>query len=136
MISDVNGWITGARYWKRTTATGVHTATLWTSGGAMVAQATFVNETASGWQEVTFSTPVPISANVVYVMTYHAPNGQYAVTQNAFGSQVDNGVLHVPASGTVGGNGVYAYSGTTTFPTNSFRDTNYWVDVVFTTSPP
>ena len=33
-----------------------------------------------------------------------------------------------------GGNGVYAYGGSTLFPSNSYRSTNYWVDVVFTDS--
>jgi hypothetical protein len=31
-----------------------------------------------------------------------------------------------------GGNGVYIYSADSAFPTNSFKSSNYWVDVVFT----
>ncbi len=30
-----------------------------------------------------------------------------------------------------GGDGVYAYGSTSTFPTNTFKAANYWVDVVF-----
>ncbi len=38
-----------------------------------------------------------------------------------------NGPLTAPASG----NGVYAYGGSSLFPTNTYQSTNYWVDVVF-----
>jgi hypothetical protein len=39
------------------------------------------------------------------------------------------GPLHAPASPLVSGNGVYAY-GASAFPTNTWRGSNYWVDVV------
>ena len=35
-------------------------------------------------------------------------------------------------NGTV--NGVYSYAGTPTFPTDTFKATNYWVDVIFQTA--
>ena len=35
-----------------------------------------------------------------------------------------------------GGNGVYRYGASSSFPTASYRNTNYWVDAVFTTAPP
>ena len=38
------------------------------------------NETSSGWQAVTFDTPVPITASTTYVASYLAPNGHYSVT--------------------------------------------------------
>ena len=41
--------------------------------------------------------------------------------------------LHALANAT-SANGVYAYSGTSTFPTSSYDDTNYWVDVMY--APP
>jgi hypothetical protein len=39
--------------------------------------------------------------------------------------------LHALASGVAGDNGVYGYGGTGTFPTNTFKAVNYWVDVLF-----
>jgi len=33
--------------------------------------------------------------------------------------------------GVSGGNGVYAYGASSTFPANSFQASNYWVDIVF-----
>src|SRR5262249_12498648 len=39
--------------------------------------------------------------------------------------------LHALANGVSGANGVYGYGATSTFPTNTYRTLNYWVDVVF-----
>ena len=48
----------------------------------------------------------------------------------AFTNPFDNAPLHAVANST-SANGVYAYSGTTVFPTNNFNASNYWVDVLF-----
>jgi hypothetical protein len=108
-------------------------ASLWTSTGTRLASATFVNETASGWQQVNFATPVPIAANTVYVASYHTDVGHYSADRSFFSTAgVDRGPLHAPATGAVGGNGVYGYGTGSRFPNGSFMATNYWVDVVFT----
>jgi uncharacterized protein DUF4082 len=44
---------------------------------------------------------------------------------------VDNGPLHALANGVSGGNGVYRYGPSSTFPDQSWASSNYWVDVVF-----
>ena len=92
------------------------------------------NETASGWQQVLFASPVAITANTTYVASYHMPNGGYSVDRPSFATAVDNPPLHALASSTSGGNGVYAYAAGSTFPTNVYQSSNYWVDVVFTPS--
>ena len=109
--SDVAGTITGVRFYKGIGSTGQHTGTLWTAGGTLLATGTFVNETASGWQELLFSTPVPISANTTYIASYHANNG-FAVDVGYFvGRGVDNAPLHALKAGVDGANGVYVYAG-------------------------
>ena len=128
--SDVNGTACGVRFYKGSTNTGTHVGKLWSSGGTLLAQATFTGETASGWQQVTFSSPVAITANTVYVASYHAPNGRYAVNEGYFTTGVDTPPLHALQDGVSGGNGVYLY-GAGGFPTNTFGSSNYWVDVVF-----
>jgi Domain of unknown function (DUF4082) len=65
------------------------------------------------------------------VVSYFTPGGRYAVDQNFFNSGLDRAPLHAPSSGASGGNGVYAYAFSSTFPNNSFASSNYWVDVVF-----
>src|SRR5262249_19571099 len=59
--SDSAGYIKGIRFYKNGKNTGTHTGTLWSSTGTKLASATFKNETASGWQQVTFSTSVKIT---------------------------------------------------------------------------
>src|SRR4029077_21015288 len=76
--------------------------------------------------------PVAITANTVYIVSYHTNTGHFSFDVGTFGSgSVDSGVLHALAASTPGGNGVYAYSGGSTFPNQTFQGTNYYVDVVF-----
>jgi hypothetical protein len=99
---------------------------LWSASGQLLATAIFTNETASGWQEVRFATPITITAGTTYVASYHTTTGHYAVNRNYFGSQFTSGALRVPANG-----GVYAYGANSTFPSQTYQRSNYWVDVLF-----
>jgi WD40 repeat protein len=133
--SDTNGFITGIRFYKGSGNTGTHVGTLWSSTGTQLAQATFSGETASGWQQVTFATPVAVTANTTYVASYHTNVGRYASDNNFFATTgVDNAPLSALSNAASGGNGVYQYSATPAFPNSTFQSTNYWVDVVFTTA--
>ena len=70
----------------------------------MLATGTFSGETASGWQELDFSSPVAVTAGTTYVASYHTNTGHYAATTQGLASAVTNGPLTALASG-----GVYAY---------------------------
>jgi len=130
--SDVAGNITGIRFYKAAANTGTHVGNLWTSTGTKLATATFTGETASGWQQVNFATPVAITANTVYVASYHSTIGHYSADENYFSATgFDNPPLHALADGASGGNGVYAYGASSAFPTSTWYTCNYWVDVVF-----
>jgi hypothetical protein len=136
--SDINGFISGVRFYKGATVNGgTHVGHLWTSGGTLLGTVTFANETTSGWQQAPFQNPIPITANTTYVVSYFAPQGNYAADNNYFASTgVINGPLHALSSGSAGGNGVYRYGPTGGFPTDTFQSSNYWVDVMFATAPP
>jgi hypothetical protein len=144
--ADRFGTINGIRFYKAATNTGTHIGSLWDTSGNRLAQATFNNETASGWQTVTFSTPVSVSAGATYIASYFAPNGHYSATSDYFwrqpapgplgGAVTDSGPLHAQKSTGSDGNGVFAYSTSSTYPTDAFGATNYWVDVVYNPSPP
>ncbi|WP_247821498.1 DUF4082 domain-containing protein [Bradyrhizobium sp. 187] len=124
--SSVTGTITGVKYYKGASDTGTHSGSLWSSTGTLLATATFSNETSSGWQTVTFSSPVSITAGTTYVASFHS-NGRYTATPSYFTTAHSNGPLTAPASG----NGAYTYGNGNLFPTSTFNATNYWVDVVF-----
>ena len=105
---------------------------LWSSNGTLLATGTFNNTNATGWQTVTLSSPVAITAGTTYVASYHS-NSAYSDTRNYFTSALTNGALTAPANA-----GVYAYGGDSTtgiFPTNTYQGSNYFVDVVFNPGP-
>jgi len=121
------GTITGLRFYKGAQNTGTHIADLWSASGTLLASATFAGETASGWQQVSFSSPVALTAGTTYVAAYHTNTGHYSDTAGYFTTAHSSGALTAPASG----NGVYNYGASDSFPTNTYNATNYWVDVVF-----
>jgi hypothetical protein len=130
--SDSNGYISGIRFFKASANTGSHTAHLWSSTGALLATAAFTNETLSGWQQADFTTPVPVTANTVYLASYFTSVGHYSDDQNYFAVKgVDNPPLHAITDGVSGANGVYSYGSAGSFPSNGWNSSNYWVDVVF-----
>lgn len=131
--SDIDGFVTGARFYKQAGNEGVHTAQLYNTSGQVLAQAQFVNETASGWQQVLFSQAVAVSANTTYIISYHSPNNTYSAVNQFFSTAKISGHLKGLAEGEDGSNGVYAYSPTPAFPTQSYESSNYFVDVVFDT---
>ena len=99
----------------------------------MLGSATFTNETASGWQQVTFAAPIQVSANTTYIASYFAPSGHYSADTNYFATAgVDSPPLHASANGVDGPNGLYIYTSSSGFPTNSYLSSNYWVDVLYT----
>ena len=104
---------------------------LYSSGGALLAQATSSSETASGWQQVNFASPVAIASNTTYVAAFFSTSG-FAYDAGYFTSTgVDSAPLHALRTGVDGFNGVYAYGAAPQFPTNNAGGSNYWVDVVF-----
>ena len=132
---SVNGWIAGIRFYKGSANTGTHVGELWTSSGTLLGKVTFTSESASGWQEADFSSPIAVTAGTTYVASYYAPNGNYSFNSAYFANPVTNGPLTAPQSSAVtNGNGVYSYGGSPGFPSSSYNAANYWVDVNFTSS--
>ena len=70
---------------------------LWSATGTKLASATFTNTSASGWQTVALATPVTISANTTYVVSYHT-TGAYVATVNYFTGTVTSGPLSAIAA--------------------------------------
>jgi len=119
------------RYYKGVGSSGgLKVGALWTSTGTLLASVTFTNETTSGWQEQALDSPIILAGAADYVVSYNAPQGNYANTPRYFeGTKV---VGPITVLSTL--NGRYGYGPAGTFPTNSYMNTNYFVDLVFTTS--
>ncbi|MEV0231195.1 DUF4082 domain-containing protein [Nonomuraea sp. NPDC050786] len=132
--SDESGLVQGIRFYKGPGNTGTHTGGLWTTGGQLLASVTFTGESASGWQNAYFSTPVAIKADTTYIASYHTPSGFWSYNRPYFTSAFTHGPLTALQNGADGGNGVYTYGASPAFPTSTFNASNYWVDVMFTPS--
>jgi hypothetical protein len=123
--SSVDGYLVGLKFFKTSGNTGIHTGELYFSSGVRIASEQFTNESAMGWQTLTFKTPILITAGTNYVASYLAPNGNYpSGGDNAFPKSVTTG----PITAT---KGVYKYSNIPAFPNHTYMKSNYWVDIIF-----
>ena len=129
--ADLNGYITGIRFYKSAANSGTHIGNVWTTGGSLLGSVTFSSETGSGWQQATFSSPIPVTAGTTYVASYFTSTGHYSFDQSYFANAVDNVPLHALSNSSSGGNGVYVYGTSSAFPNSTYNGSNYWVDVVY-----
>jgi endonuclease/exonuclease/phosphatase family metal-dependent hydrolase len=125
-----NGLVHGLRFYRGARNPNGYRVALWSSGGQLLASEQVTDGTVPGWQEVTLSTPVAVSAGPTYVASYFTSNGLFARDPYAFESGAQRGDLSAPA-----GAGVYRYSSAPVFPDRTYRETNYWVDARFVASP-
>lgn len=78
------GFITAVRFYKAAANTGTHIGRVWDENMTQLATVTFTGETASGWQQANFSSPVAVNAYTEYTISYSAPNGHYSVDDGTF----------------------------------------------------
>ncbi|WP_207208664.1 DUF4082 domain-containing protein [Nocardioides oleivorans] len=128
-----DGFVTGVRFYKGAGNSGTHVGSLWSSAGERLGQATFSGESATGWQSVTFPTPVAVAAGQTYIASYTAPNGNYALESWGFSAKPrETAALMVDGGYGAPAGGVFANPGQ--FPSQSYQNANYYVDVSFTTT--
>jgi endonuclease/exonuclease/phosphatase family metal-dependent hydrolase len=133
--SNVAGSIRALRFYRGTGNANGYVARLWSSTGTLLAEVPVSDGRIPGWQEVSLPSPVPITAGTTYVASYYSSNGQFARDTYALTNALTSGNLTAPGSASVGGNGVYVYRTGGGFPTSTYKDPNYWVDVRFTPAP-
>ena len=110
--ASVAGEVTGVRFYKEPWMNGyLHVGNLWfptgPSTGILLATATFTNESAYGWQQVSFSSPVAIAANTVYIASFSTGGGYFGITSPFFTSGgVISGPLQALSNSVAGGDGV------------------------------
>ena len=129
--STVAGTVRGVRFYKGPANTGTHIGHLWTATGTLLATVEFTGESASGWQQAVFATPVAVQAATTYVVSYYTSSGNYSYSGSYFGAATTNGVLSALSNAAAGGNALYRYGTGGGFPTNSYGAANYWVDILF-----
>jgi hypothetical protein len=125
----VDGTVSAIRFYRTAANTGPHVGTLWGPNGEVLARVSFPRGATTGWQHAEISPAVAVTAGVTYVASYFAPAGRYAADEHYFDEGLDTATLSMPA-----GAGVYAY-GSGAFPSENYRNSNYYVDVAFTPEP-
>ncbi|MEH2191990.1 MAG: N,N-dimethylformamidase beta subunit family domain-containing protein [Nostoc sp.] len=125
-LSAKGGQITAIRFWKAASETGTHIGKIWTATGTLLTSVSFTSETASGWQNQALGTPLSIQANTTYVVSINA-NAYYVITSDQLTSSIVSGDLSSVADGN---NGVYNTT-PNSFPTSSYRNSNYYCDIGF-----
>lgn len=131
-----SGYVTAIRFYKGAQNTGMHTGSLWDNKGHRIATVTFTNETKSGWQVANLPQPVNIAANVMYVVSYHAPNGHYSENVHYFrnnGAHYSGKLVAFGQNGNYGANGVFSVGDNPTYPTRNAQGANFWVDIILST---
>lgn len=123
-------YLTSLRFYKDPLETGSHIGRVWTADGTQIAQVAFTNETASGWQQQTLTSPIQLQPGVTYVFSVNA-NAFFGMTGGVFASPVTSGALQAAS----GANGVFG-AAAGTFPTSTYNSSNYFVDGVVSTTLP
>ena len=125
--SASDGWVGAIQFYRSDENVGPHIGQLWTARGKRLATVDFASTSSAGWHTAVLSEPVRIRSGARYVASYTAPRGRYADDQYALS----------PTDPVVSGDltalrGVYTYG--SGVPNNVWRDSNYYVDVLFSTS--
>jgi hypothetical protein len=127
VVVDSAATLTSLRFYKASGETGAHSGSVWSSAGVRLAQVTFADESASGWQTAALASPLQLQPGAVYVLSVNS-NAKFAQTVGGFSSPLSSGVLHSAD----GANGVF---NTTlgAMPNESYQSSNYYIDGLLTT---
>lgn len=127
-----DGHVTALRFYRPNTTQNVPTLRLWNSNGTQLVSVNTATATGSaGWVEVALGSPYAVSAGL-YIVSYYASNGNFATTSGHFNTARTSGPLTaVQSGGADGGNGVFNYTSSHAFPSDTVSATCYWADLKF-----
>ena len=131
--ADVNGYISGVRFYKGATNTGVHVGQPLDDHGHEAGDGHLQRRVRIRLAAGDVLEPGTGDAGTTYVVSYHTNVGRYSYTTGVFsnGGALNSGPLHAPTAS----NGVFLYGANSVFPSSpSTTGVNYFVDAVFTTS--
>ncbi len=157
--SSKDGYISGVRFFRDKASNRAYSVALWTAEGQLLAEGNFIPgegiSPAKTWIEIPFTknrgttkTEVRISANTTYIASYYCLSGGYVAKNEG----LENDIVGNTLSGSItalgglnnNGNGVFKYATPNPtsprvllneFPNESFRNTNYYVDVLYSEKP-
>jgi hypothetical protein len=128
--------VTGVRVYRVDLATV--TGSLWDAAGNRLATGTFDPAATTGWQDLTFATPVRISPGRTYLASYYSPATKYAFAYGYFRDQLVRGPVTALRGVDGDPNGAHCYDVAPlcqSFPTRGYRDSTYWVTPIWQNPP-
>jgi len=139
----VPGSVTAIQFYRGAPSGSGFIVHLWDASGNLLATGLAPGNQEAGWQTVLLDHPVELTPLASYIASYFTSTGGYAADQGFF---TTNGISRGPLlafssavgseSGTTSGpNGLFVYGAGGGFPTQSYRDSNYWVSPVFEPAP-
>lgn len=139
--ADTDGYIYGIRwYFPGSLPNGSVIGLLYSftsnTAGTELARVT-INGTSSGWQEITFASPVAISANASYVAAVWTQDNYVGYAGEFAASGLTLGHLTAPKDSSTAHNGKYiAGVGSPAYPTSSYNSGSYMIDVMYLPGSP
>ncbi|HEY8886682.1 MAG TPA: DUF4082 domain-containing protein [Candidatus Microsaccharimonas sp.] len=138
IVPTTNGYITAIRFYKPIITTDAsNTGHIWDANGNSLATVTFANESDYGWQEATLSSPLSVTKDTVYVVSYSTAAAIYQYTNGLLGTTLTSPGFVVYPSGdsrntTLGSNtGNFVYKSVAGLYPDSSSLNTYHIDAVF-----
>jgi hypothetical protein len=124
------GTLSGVQFYQNAANSGVTSASVWSSSGALLAKAAVDPSAPVGWRTVPVN--VALEAGKSYTVSVFDSDSKFPATPNAYPQQSTINGIVVPANA-----GVYRYSSSSGFPSASAGAEGYsmLVDVVFSGTP-
>jgi Domain of unknown function (DUF4082) len=125
-----DGVITGIRFYRAVQNDGIFSVSLWDENGNRIGSGGVSEGLPAklpGWVQLPLTAPVAVTAGKTYTASYYHRRGGYAFSAEAFARPVYRQQLFAGVAA-----GVYLYSNNGGgFPTNTYRNASYLVDVVY-----
>ncbi len=122
--SDVDGNVTGVRYYKVAGCAAATTGSLWAMDGTQLATGVFGPAADNSWTTLTFTSPVAITAGTPYIASFHTT---CIPIMSGVSTTFDNTPLHSLGA-------YFAYGASAVFPNTANSGTNYSADIQFTST--
>jgi hypothetical protein len=123
---SVSGKIHGCRYWRTPLETGNHIGKIWDINASLLSSVDYQDESASGWQQQLFTTPLAVTPGQTYVVSVNI-NYSYILLGGGLASSIVNGNIFSVDDNQ---NGVFT-TNINAFPTGNFNESNYYIDILF-----
>jgi hypothetical protein len=125
LIPKSKGHIHAVRFYQASGGLETYRASIWAANGQLIATAEVTpSSTEPGWLTARFSPPIAVSAGELITASYNASSGAYPYEYEGLASPLDSANVSFVKS-------VYIYGDGSTVPEFTYRNTNYFVDVVF-----